>query len=418
MPSSLLESQSVYEAIAREKLGALRTAGEYRTFANINRRAGAFPAAAVGGAESSGAGGSTPVGSDVVVWCSNDYLAMAQHPEVIAAAQKALGQYGVGAGGSRNIGGTNRETIALERTLGDWFGKERALVFPTGYGSNDATIEALSLVYPDLEIFSDELNHASIIAGVRRNRNTRHVFRHNDVGHLREQLAAANPAVPKLVVFESVYSMDGDVAPIADILAVAKEFGALMFLDEVHAIGMYGPEGRGIAASLGLLDEIDIVQGTLAKSIGVIGGFIAGQDWLIDAIRSFAPGFIFTTALPPATCVAARRSIEIVRAADDLRTDLLAKTELLRQRFRAHGIIVMPASTTHILPVRIGDSLMCTRAARTLFDEHRIYVQPINPPTVPAGTSRFRINVTPAHTYAHIEHLATSLGTVFHDLSL
>ncbi|CAM3363564.1 5-aminolevulinate synthase [Tsukamurella hominis] len=410
MSSSLLETQNHYESVARGRLDRLRAVGEYRTFANINRRAGAFPAAAVGAA-----GSGDP---DVVVWCSNDYLAMAQHPEVIAAAQAALAEYGVGAGGSRNIGGTNRETIALEAVLAEWFGTERALVFPTGYGSNDATIEALSLVYPELQIFSDELNHASIIAGVRRNRNARHVFRHNDVDHLREQLRAADPGVPKLVVFESVYSMDGDVAPIAELVAAAKEHGALVFLDEVHAIGMYGPQGTGIASSLGLLDEIDIVQGTLAKSIGVIGGFIAGRDWLIDAIRSFAPGFIFTTALPPATCVAARRSVEIVRGAEDLRADLQAKTELLRQRFRAHGITVMPASSTHILPVRIGDALLCTRAARKLFDEYGIYVQPINPPTVPAGTSRFRINVTPAHTYDHIEHLATALGTVFRDLGI
>ncbi|MDP0399998.1 5-aminolevulinate synthase [Tsukamurella strandjordii] len=413
MTEILLDTVDRYETVARGKLDDLRESGNYRTFANINRRAGAFPAAAIG----SPAAEAAP-DADVVVWCSNDYLAMAQHPEVIAAAEQALRRYGVGAGGSRNIGGTNHEIIALEGVLGEWFGKERALVFPTGYGSNDAALEALSLVYPDLEIFSDELNHASIIAGVRRNRNGRHVFRHNDVDDLRAQLAAADPAVPKLVVFESVYSMDGDIAPIAELLAVAKEHGALVFLDEVHAIGMYGPQGRGIAASLGLLDEIDIVQGTLAKSIGVIGGFIAGRDWLIDAIRSFAPGFIFTTALPPATCAAARRSVEIVRGAEDLRADLQAKTELLRQRLRAHGITVMEDSVTHILPVRIGDPHRCTLAARRLFDEYRIYVQPINPPTVPEGTSRFRINVTPAHTYDHIEHLATALGAVFRELGV
>lgn len=386
------------------KIQTLKEEGAYRNFSVINRQAGNYPVAKL----------RTPNNElqDVVVWCSNDYLGMGQHPKVLEAAGKAILKYGVGAGGSRNIGGTNDEVQLLEEEIASWLDRERSLVFPTGYGSNDASIEALITIFPNLQIFSDELNHASIIAGVRRSKGVRHIFRHNDAKHLESLLDSADPHAPKLVVLESVYSMDGDIAPLADIVHVAKSYKSLVFLDEVHAIGMYGPEGRGIAASLGLDEEIDIVQGTLAKSIGVIGGFVAGADWLIDAIRCFAPGFIFTTAMPPSICAAARTSISIIRQQESLRRELADKTERLREIFIHNGIEVMPQSETHVLPVLIGSAHRCTKSARILLEEYGIYVQPINAPTVPVGTSRFRINVTPAHTEKQMEYLASSLAKV------
>ena len=389
---------------AEGKIQTLKEEGTYRNFSVINRQAGSFPVAKLRKPNNEL--------QDVVVWCSNDYLGMGQHPKVLEAAGKAILKYGAGAGGSRNIGGTNDEVQLLEEEIASWLGRERSLVFPTGYGSNDASIESLITIFPNLQIFSDELNHASIIAGVRRSKGVRHIFRHNDAKHLESLLDSADPHAPKLVILESVYSMDGDIAPLADIVHVAKSYESLVFLDEAHAIGMYGPEGRGIAASLGLSEEIDIIQGTLAKAIGVIGGFVAGADWLIDAIRCFAPGFIFTTAMPPSICAAARTSISIIRQQESSRRELADKTERLREIFIHNGIEVMPQSETHVLPILIGSAHRCTESARILLEDYGIYVQPINAPTVPVGTSRFRINVTPTHTEQQMEYLASSLAKV------
>lgn len=406
MPKGLRKDNFImYQEIAVARLNELRDSGNYRTFVTLNRCAGRYPVASV---KRQGA-----IQENVQVWCSNDYLAMSQHPTVIAAMQKAAARYGVGSGGSRSIGGTHEEVAVLETEIADWFDKERALVFPTGYGSNDATLEALSIIYPGLLIYSDALNHASMISGIRRNKNGRRIWHHSDLAHLEELLAADKPDVPKVIALESVYSMDGDVADIAGIISLARRYNALTYMDEVHAIGLYGSQGRGIADSLGLLDQVDLIEGTMAKSIGVIGGFIAGRDWLVDAVRSFAPGFIFTTSIPPAVAAACRTSIRIVRSDDHARALLQARTAELRHELGVRGIKILPSSTTHVLPVLVGDAALCRKAAATLLDEYGIYIQPINPPSVPEGTSRFRINATPAHTHAQVVTLADALQEVF-----
>ncbi|MEV8307119.1 5-aminolevulinate synthase [Streptomyces flavidovirens] len=348
----------MYESFLSGKLAELRESGQYREFVDINRRAGAYPTAPRSKADSSR--------DAVTVWCSNDYLGMSQHPSVTAAMHQAIREYGAGSGGSRNIGGSHAHYVALETALPEWHRKERALVFPTGYGSNDATLQCLLRLLPDPVVFSDEKNHASIINGMRSTQAERAVFRHNDVRHLEELLSAQPLDRPKIVVFESVYSLDGDVAPIEDIVKLAQQYNALTYFDEVHAIGMYGPRGAGMAADLNVDHHIDIIQGTMAKAFGVIGGYVAGSATLIDAIRSFASGFIFTTSLPPA-----------------------------------------------VLPVLVGEAGLCKRAARRLLDRHGVYLQPINSPTVPVGTERFRVNVTPNHTDDHIAQLVDALVEVF-----
>lgn len=308
----------MYADTALERLDDLKREGSYRTFVTLNRHARRYPMATVkrdGG-----------MYKDVQVWCSNDYLAMSQHPTVIAAMQDTAARYGAGAGGSRNIGGTHEEVALLEAEITDWFRKERALAFPTGYGSNDAALEAFSMIYPDLLIYSDALDHASMISGIRRNKNGRRVWRHNDLNHLEELLSADDPSTPKIIALESVYSMDGDTADLPGVIDLAHRYNALTYLDEVHAIGLYGEQGRGIADREGVLDRIDVIQGTMTKAIGVIGGFIAGPDWLVDAVRSFAPGFIFTTSMPPAVAAACRASIQIVRADDHARDLLQSRT--------------------------------------------------------------------------------------------
>lgn len=400
----------MYEEFLSAKLRALRTGGQYREFVDINRRAGAYPKAVR----------RLPDGGrhEVTVWCSNDYLGMSQHPEVLAAMHRAIDEYGAGSGGSRNIGGTHAHYAALENSLAEWHGKEAALVFPTGYGSNDATLQCLLRLMPDTLVLSDELNHASLINGMRSTPAERAVFRHNDVGHLRELLAGQPLDRPKIVVFESVYSMDGDVAPIEEIVRLAREHNALTFLDEVHAIGMYGPRGSGMAAARGVDHLVDIVQGTMAKAIGVIGGYIAGSATLVDAVRSFASGFIFTTSLPPAVVAACHASVEHLKTSETERRALQDKTRLLRAALAAAGISVMQCSTTHVLPVLVGDATACKRAAVRLLDEHHVYLQPINSPTVPVGTERFRVNVTPNHTDADIAHLVEALAETFAHVGL
>ncbi|MCX5207360.1 5-aminolevulinate synthase [Streptomyces sp. NBC_00237] len=395
----------MYDGYLAEKLEKLRRDGQYRSFVEINRHASAYPKATHRAAD-----GRT---QQVTVWCSNDYLGMSQHPRVVEAMHRAIDAYGAGSGGSRNIGGTHAHYAALETSLAEWHRKEAALVFPTGYGSNDATLQCLLRLMPDTLVLSDELNHASIINGVCSTKAERKVFRHNDVDHLEELLADQPLDRPKIVVFESIYSMDGDVAPIERMVKVAHEYNALTYLDEVHAIGMYGPRGAGMAAELNVDHFVDIIQGTMAKGIGVIGGYITGSHTLIDTIRSFASGFIFTTSLPPAIVAACHASVEHLKSSTVERDALRRKTADLRAALAGVGIEVMPQSTTHVLPVLIGDSDLCKRSAARLLDVHGVYLQPINSPTVPVGTERFRVNVTPNHTAEDIAHLVHALDEVF-----
>lgn len=392
-----------YEAFLAEKISELKVNGQYRTFQTINRIKGAYPEAYTEGFK-----------KKVVVWCSNDYLNMSQHPDVIYAMHEAIENYGAGSGGSRNIGGTHSYFEKLESSIADWHGKEAALVFPTGYSSNDATIQCLLTLFKDCIVFSDALNHASIINGLRSPAIEKRIFRHNDIVDLERLLSKEPFERAKMIIFESVYSMDGDIAPVKEIVEIAKKYNALVYLDEVHAIGMYGPKGAGISAQLGIADQIDIIQGTMAKAIGIIGGYIAGNSLMIDAIRSFASGFIFTTSLPPVITAACYTSIQHLKKSSVEREKLHQKTFLLRTVLRKKRINVMSASTTHILPVLIGDAKKCKAAAQYLLNHKAIYLQPINYPTVPIGTERFRVNVTPHHSEAPIYALADALEEVFY----
>ncbi|QWG81764.1 5-aminolevulinate synthase [Bacillus mycoides] len=394
----------MYTEILNEKLVELKKSGQYREFVTLNRIRGQYPLAKLNGSEDS---------KPVVVWCSNDYLGMSQHPIVVEAMHNAIDLYGAGSGGSRNIGGTHYQYEKLESALAEWHGKESALVFPTGYGSNDATLQCLLRLFEDCIVFSDELNHASIINGIRSTKVERTIFKHNDTEHLEQLLASQPYNRPKVIVFESVYSMDGDIAPIEEIVKLAKKYNALTFLDEVHAIGMYGPRGAGIAADLGIANSVDIIQGTMAKGIGVIGGYITSSGAMIDAIRSFASGFIFTTSLPPAIVAACYTSVEHLKVSKVERDGLHKKTEMLRSSFERAGIPIMNSSETHILPVLIGDATKCKAAARQLLEKHNVYLQPINSPTVPIGTERFRVNITPNHTEEQIIQLTNALTEVF-----
>ncbi|WP_413043857.1 5-aminolevulinate synthase [Pseudomonas sp. YJ42] len=393
----------MYQSILGEQLESLKSSNQYRTFTTLSRICGQYPLAKLDG------GAQKPV----VVWCSNDYLGMSQHPLVREQMHLALETYGAGSGGSRNIGGSHELYGRLESSLADWHDKEAALVFPTGFGSNDATLQCLLRQIPDCVVASDERNHASIVNGIRATANERRVFRHNDVAHLEQILAGYPLERPKLVVFESIYSMDGDIAPVAQIVEVAKRFNALTYLDEVHAVGMYGPRGAGIAADLGVADKVDIVQGTMAKAIGVIGGYIASTRTLVDAVRSFATGFIFTTSLPPAITAGCLASVEHLKASSGEREQLHRNTQQLRERLKRHDIPVMPCSQTHVLPVLVGEAERCKAAANRLLQVHNIYLQPINYPSVPVGTERFRVNATPNHAAEQIDHLAASLRETF-----
>ncbi|SNT42441.1 5-aminolevulinate synthase [Bacillus sp. OK838] len=394
----------MYEKVINEKLNKLKESGQYRKFVTLNRISGQYPLAQLNGDEN---------GKPVVVWCSNDYLGMSQHSLVTDAMHEAIRMFGAGSGGSRNIGGTHYQYDQLEKTLAEWHGKESALVFPTGYGSNDATLQCLLKLFPNCMVFSDERNHASIINGILSTKVEKSIFKHNDVEHLEELLEKQPLDRPKIIVFESVYSMDGDISPIEDIIALAKKYNALTFLDEVHAIGMYGPRGAGIAAELGIAHKVDIIQGTMAKAIGVIGGYITASASLIDAVRSFASGFIFTTSLPPAVVAACHASIKHLISSDKERISLQDKTNTLRDFLSKAGIPIMECSETHILPVLIGDAKKCKKAAQRLLEEHRIYLQPINSPTVAVGTERFRVNVTPNHSEEQISQLTVALKEVF-----
>jgi len=397
-----------FEQFFADRIGDLHREGRYRIFADLERKAGAFPNARNyrGGEE-----------HDVTVWCSNDYLGMGQHPAVIEAMCEAARKCGAGAGGTRNISGTNHYHVLLEKELADWTGKEAALIFTSGYVSNQTTLGTLGNQIPNLHIFSDALNHNSMIEGIRHSKAAKHIFRHNDVADLERLLASTDPNAPKLVAFESVYSMDGDIAPMADICAVAEKYGAMTFCDEVHAVGMYGESGSGVAERDGVADRITILQGTLAKAIGVIGGYIAGSPAMVDFIRSFGQGFIFSSALPPSVAAAALASIRYLREHNEIRLRHQERAATLKRRLSALGFPLAP-SVSHIVPVMVGDATLCKQASDDLLQRHRIYVQPINYPTVPKGTERLRITPTPLHDDAMMDRLIAALVDVWGTLGI
>ncbi len=397
-----------YDTFFRKQIDGLRREGNYRVFAELERHAGQFPKATHYKER-----GEAPV----TVWCSNDYLGMGQHPAVIGAMHEALDRCGAGAGGTRNIAGTNHYHVMLERELADLHHTDAALLFNSGYMSNWATLSTLAGRLPGCVVLSDESNHASMIEGVRHSRANKRIWRHNDPEDLRRQLAQLDPDQPKLVAFESVYSMDGDIAPIAEICDVAEEFGAMTYLDEVHAVGLYGPRGGGISERDGVAHRLTVIEGTLAKAFGVVGGYIAGSAALCDFVRSFASGFIFTTAVPPAVAAGAVASIRHLKTSQAERIRQQSQVAKLRRRLDAIGVPHY-ANPSHIVPVMVGDPVLCKQISDRLLDEFGVYVQPINYPTVPRGTERLRITPSPLHTDADIEYLADSLATIWSELSL
>ena len=397
-----------YEQFFGDRLSDLRNEGNYRIFAELERNPDVFP-----GARFHDEG----TVSDITVWCSNDYLGMGQNPEVIAAMTEAIQCHGAGAGGTRNISGTNHLHVALEKELAALHGKERALIFTSGYVANMTVLSTLAGRIPGCIVYSDAKNHNSMIEGIRHSRAPKRVFKHNDPADLERLILEDDPEAPKLVAFESVYSMDGDIAPLSDLLDVCEKHGALSFLDEVHAVGMYGPTGAGVAERDGVMHRVDVLQGTLAKAFGVIGGYIAASENLIDFVRSFGNGFIFTTALPPGVAAAACRSVRIVKDSQGMRDRHQERAATLKKILLEAGLPVMP-SETHIVPVLIGDPVACRRASDLLMERHAIYVQPINYPTVSKGTERLRITPTPHHDDAAMHHLRDALLDVWSQLDL
>ena len=398
-----------YNASLDAALNSLHEEGRYRTFIDIERKRGHFPHATW----------TAPDGEErpITVWCGNDYLGMGQNPVVLQAMHEAVDAAGAGSGGTRNISGTTVYHKRLEAELADLHGKEAALLFTSAYIANDATLSTLPKLFPGLIIYSDALNHASMIEGVRRNGGAKRIFRHNDVEHLRALLEADDPKAPKLIAFESVYSMDGDFGPIEAICDLADEFGALTYIDEVHAVGMYGPRGGGVAERDRLLHRLDIINGTLAKAFGVMGGYIAASPKLCDAIRSYAPGFIFTTSLPPAVAAGAAASVAYLKRTPELREEHQTQASVLKLRLKGLGLPVIDHGS-HIVPVMVGDPVHTKNISDMLLSEFGIYVQPINFPTVPRGTERLRFTPSPVHGPGEIDALVHAMDSLWSHCAL
>ena len=392
-----------YVSKFREALAGLKREGRYRVFADIVRQRGQYPRADFFTDQNK---------RPITVWCSNDYLGMSQNPKVLTAMHTAIDAAGAGSGGTRNISGTTHYHVELEAELADLHGKEAALLFTSGFVSNDATLSTLAKLLPGLIVFSDELNHASMIEGMRRGGMEKRLFSHNDPADLEAQLRIADPAAPKLIAFESVYSMDGDFGPIAAICDLAEKYGALTYLDEVHGVGLYGPRGAGVAARDGAMHRVDIIEGTLAKAFGLMGGYIAASKELVDCIRSFAPGFIFTTSLPPAITAGVLASIRHLKESEIERETMHRNASLLKQMLTEAGLPVMN-SPSHVVPVFVGDAATCKAVSDVLLRDHGIYVQPINFPTVPRGTERLRFTPSPFHTEEMMRDLVRALDTVW-----
>ena len=400
-----------YEAALDLAIGKLHEEGRYRTFIDIERRKGAYPHATW----------TRPDGTeqDITVWCGNDYLGMGQHPVVLTAMHEALDATGAGSGGTRNISGTTVYHKELEAQLADLHRKQAALVFSSAYIANDATLSTLPKLFPGLIIYSDALNHASMIEGVRRGNGPKRIFRHNDLAHLRELLAADDPEAPKLIAFESVYSMDGDFGPIKEICDLADEFGALTYLDEVHAVGMYGPRGAGVAERDGVMHRVDIINATLGKAFGVFGGYIAASARMVDAVRSYAPGFIFTTSLPPVVAAGAAASIAFLKGPEGVKLREMQQlhARMLKMRLKGLGLPIIDHGS-HIVPVHVGNPVHCKMLSDMLLEDHGIYVQPINFPTVARGTERLRFTPSPVHDPKEIDRLVKAMDTLWQHCAL